>query len=704
MKITTTVLMSVFIVLGLACSAFAEDAKPYEIEISVGGSMNDLDDEGSRVAEYDSTAEKNLNLILGGKVSYTLDKVAFDVYGEYLDGDDQAYGANLDLDRILMLETDYLRFFHRLDHDNLNHVGLDGPSSLPLSHSDFNAGDDYGITRSEWKSQSKLNIPMVPGLSFAFNHRFEERKGMDQALTRTMSSRCVTCHAVGMSKDISETTNEWNPSVNYRIGPMTLNYDFLYRSFNSGSDVLENPYMEGQQPETTDGSLPFSRTPDSEKWSHKIKVKADLPADNTVNLGYVYSKAKNNDSDSGGSALYGDVGEELKVDYWALNGGWHWKINRTMGFTLKGKYHDMDADEAYVDDVTRYSAYDENEYSADAKFAWKVLKDLKLKLGYEVEYLDRENAEYHNVTDDTTTHKFSIGSNWRPAMGLKVSADYAFTYVDDPYVYHDPMWSSWEELQGFDTTSEREYWFFQYVNGRIKDRSNQPETVHDMRLKAYWVPTGKINSNIHLRYKLAENSEVGGSDWEQDMFNGGINVMYSLMDKIEINFGYNYFYDKYEAMFCSAFYNGWLISPSDAPSQLGGQSSDNYEYETETHTFYVGANASLIPERWDISAVYSFTKGTANIQDLGFGNDPFAPAIEGRTGEYSFTYINGSNKYSDLEYIMLEVELTTNISITDQLGLTFTGRYSDFNDQEEYVYDELDGSLFSLSGFVTYRF
>lgn len=136
---------------------------------------------------------------------------------------------------------------------------------------------------------------------------------------------------------------------------------------------------------------------------------------------------------------------------------------------------------------------------------------------------------------------------------------------------------------------------------------------------------------------------------------------------------------------------------------MGGQ-SDSYEYETEAHTVYVGANANLIPKRWDVSALYSFTKGTANIHDLGFTSDPFVLSVDGRTDDYSFTYINGSNEYSNLEYIMWEFELTTNVSITDQLGLTVVGRYSDYNDQEEYVYGELDGSLFTLSGFVTYRF
>lgn len=135
---------------------------------------------------------------------------------------------------------------------------------------------------------------------------------------------------------------------------------------------------------------------------------------------------------------------------------------------------------------------------------------------------------------------------------------------------------------------------------------------------------------------------------------------------------------------------------------MGGQ-SDNYEYETEAHTFYVGANAKPIP-KLDLSGVFSFTKGTANIHDLGFSSDPFTLTVDGRTDDYSFTYINGTEEYSDLEYIMWELELTGNYSITDQLGLTVNWLYSEYQDQEEYVYGELDGKLWMLSSFVTYRF
>lgn len=135
---------------------------------------------------------------------------------------------------------------------------------------------------------------------------------------------------------------------------------------------------------------------------------------------------------------------------------------------------------------------------------------------------------------------------------------------------------------------------------------------------------------------------------------------------------------------------------------MGGQ-SDNYEYESEAHTFYVGANTKPIP-KLDLSGVFSFTKGTANMYDLGFSSDPFTLLVEGRTDDYSFTNLNGTEEYSDLEYIMWELELTGNYSITDQLGLTVNWLYSEYQDQEEYVYGELDGKLWMLSSFVTYRF
>ena len=135
---------------------------------------------------------------------------------------------------------------------------------------------------------------------------------------------------------------------------------------------------------------------------------------------------------------------------------------------------------------------------------------------------------------------------------------------------------------------------------------------------------------------------------------------------------------------------------------MGGQCTDT-EYKTEAHTFYTSASANVMP-RLDLSAMFSYTMGTGDMEGLSFASDPFIVGVAGRTDDYSFTYVNGSDAYSDLDYTMLELELSAGYSITDSLGLTVSYWYSKFQDDGEYVYGDLDGNAYTLMGYVTYRF
>ena len=605
MKLLNATILSVLLLLGLACLAYAgEDQKNFSGEISIGGTVNNADDEYGRAAEYESGVESNRTWVFGGKVDYIGKDFASGVYGDYRDADDQNYGGYLDFRRILLLDTNYLRFYHRLDHDNLDYMNaiLTGEGATVYS-TDLSPDEEYGIVRSTAKTRAKFNLPMFPGVSISFNHRYEERKGMDQA--RTLS-KCSACHVVGSSKRIHEFTNEWSPSINIRSGIFTLNYKFMYRAFNSSSDVPNNLYDETRYPgelapgdtmtpdfdtrvqfDNTNGLLPYSRTPDSEKFSHVVKAKASLP-NQTMRLGFVYTQNKNHNSDDGLNALYGNVGKELQTDYWAGSGGWHVKLNRSMAFTIKGKYLTMDGDEASIDvtepradgsdphptgevagqtyadwlgvnsfDFRRQSAYDEKEFVIDSDFAWRLNRELKFKFGYEVERIDRKNAKYHGLdADQTTSHKVSVGGRWHPQMGLRFSADYTFTYVDNPYTLVDAMCPEQTNLANpgiYSTTS----WYSKYIyETRTQDRSNQPRFVHDIKLKTGWVATDKLQTNVHAHYKYASNNNLGGSNWNQNLYNGGLDLLYILGPKFEINAGYNFFYDKYEAMFCSASFHG----------------------------------------------------------------------------------------------------------------------------------------------------
>ena len=137
------------------------------------------------------------------------------------------------------------------------------------------------------------------------------------------------------------------------------------------------------------------------------------------------------------------------------------------------------------------------------------------------------------------------------------------------------------------------------------------------------------------------------------------------------------------------------------------------DYETTAHTFYISTFAQVLP-KLDLSAMFSYTLGKGEIDDLSYDGDTFQVDTYGpnmaalgqppRLDDYSFTNINGSEDYSDLDYTMWELELSGSYSLTDALGLTVTYWYSDYEDDEEYVYGDLTGDAYSLMGYVTYRF
>ncbi len=629
------------LVLGLMLAFFAGSAlaeeKPYEVSISVGASGNDYDDEASRAAEYESRVEKDSTWYLSGEGRLEQGNLLLRFHGTYIDGDDQEYGLGLDWARYLGLKSKYHRFFHRLDHDRLENLlahsfGHSGGgkentngASAYVTHTDLSLEEEFGITRSEWKNNIIFRLPSLPGLKVGFDYRYETRKGFDQA--RTLS-KCSGCHVVAMTKQIAEFTNEYVPYLEARLGKWTFRYSFLYRNFGASSDVPTNLYLNAEGPgndngagtinpshgfesrllyDYSSGELPFARTPDSEKWMHSFKAKWEPVSSQVWSFGLVASQNKNkssNDAEGGLGILYGDAGEELEQEYSAFTGNWHWRINRRWSLTARAKLYDMDADDVTLNYVNvkgtttyapitqndtpldpnefftynRESAYDEDGFSFNLDLAWRYSRALKFRFGYELEYEDRENAEAHDVTDDTTTHTFKLGATWRAMPGLKLKADYRFVYVDDPKLHlkaADPA-SALDPTPGDFTdnnadleagTYNRSYppapaWtessIYEYLvyERRTKDLSAEPEYVHDFALKGDWGLTPYAALAFHGRFKWAENTETDGYDWEQNLISAGINLALTPSQKLAFNLGYEFFYDEYTAMMCSALYHG----------------------------------------------------------------------------------------------------------------------------------------------------
>ncbi|OAG26823.1 GSU2204 family CXXCH-containing (seleno)protein [Thermodesulfatator autotrophicus] len=560
----------------------AEEAE-YEVEVKTGLSVNDVDDEASRAAEYKRKVDMDTSTYLGGSLKFFRDDFRLGFEGLYETGDEQQYRGFLDWNRVVRFKSDYYRFYHRLDHDTLENLEAHSMEelktvtkdsitkwvSLPAGaglatvyHTDFNANDRYGITRSQWKNNLKVNLPHLPGITFELAHRYEERKGLDQA--RTMS-KCAACHVVARSKEIREYTNDWNPKVQATLGKWTLEYSFLYRVFRNSSETPLNIYNEAMRPvagdgtivkpgegddrfdaelqyDATDGWLPFARTPENRKYLHSLKAKYDFNPERHFFVGYVNSKIKNLSTDEGLNTLWGNFGEELEIDYDAVHARFFTKIRKDMTLTLKAKYVNMDADDVFLDvvemvstktgttyreaigctcDVTRYSAYDSDEFIFEGDLAWRLSRALKLYFSYGLEIIDRNNAADHElghppVNDKTTEHKFKVAANWRPMKNLKFKGHYKLEIIDDPYTHKNAYCPT--TLPGFDNDINDDgwadiwnpyNWYSEWVYAaRQFDASVQPETAHEIVAKADYTFSPQLALQGNIRYYFGDNDDL----------------------------------------------------------------------------------------------------------------------------------------------------------------------------------------------------
>ncbi|OCC14964.1 decaheme-associated outer membrane protein, MtrB/PioB family [Dissulfuribacter thermophilus] len=610
------------------------EEKEYEGSVSIGGIfvMDDIDsdEDGAKGTEYNSVLDNTGYWDLKGELGFEKDGLAFKGEAHYQYVDEQEYGAILDLKRILRLKTDYSRFLHRLDHDELENLNAHifsntdpGPSagkgyfvdfngdgtnnkneeivgSAAVYHTDLGAGDEYHIMRSEWNNNAVLHIPQIPGLKLSFSHRFEERKGLDQA--RTMS-KCSACHIVADSKSIDEETNDYMPKVSLNTENFAIEYSFLHRDFDDKSEDMSVVYnnlatthlgfTNRLQFDGRDGPLPYSKTPDSQKDAHTLKAKWNVNRTNTVTAALVYSQSTNKSTDGPYDILTGNLNDELEMDSTAIMARWHNRVSRKLSFNVFGKYQTIDNDDAFIDvvdrtnadgttlgdgysrsalgaaeglqtgfwDFTRKSGYDLDITTLGFDVAWRPMHGVTLRGAYEFHYEDRENAEEHNVPDDTTEHTIKLSGDWRVMHSLKLGFGYKLELVDDPYAlkfavcapdgsygeYGGPPGSLYDYSRSYDPT---------IYSKRVGTRSNLPETAHEFSFKANWMPITVLSTNVYAKYKMAENDDVDGNSWEQDLFSGGINVVLTPNEKISFVAGYDYFNDKYESMYCIAIYDG----------------------------------------------------------------------------------------------------------------------------------------------------
>jgi hypothetical protein len=274
-KITVFMLTAIFALATAGASAvFAdEDGKWYSGELKAGATYSaqhlSKDEDGAKGGtEYNAVIGKRATTYLGGNLELSKNGYVFTTDDLYRDVYDQSYEGFLSLKRAVIFKTDYLRFYHRLDHDymdNLNaHVfppastgwknwasspdlqgvnGLGTVGTASVYNTDLNPDEQYGVARALWKNEVKFNIPQIPELKLRFNHRFEQRKGEMQATPGMYISDMDLKDALRLASEDSDLVYLKEDGDDVRVAEISDNSTFVLGDSEDLSPAEESILM-----------------------------------------------------------------------------------------------------------------------------------------------------------------------------------------------------------------------------------------------------------------------------------------------------------------------------------------------------------------------------------------------------------------------------------------------------------------------------
>ncbi len=618
-------LLSVLVLVTTSTLAVAEDdSAHFSGNLELGVNSLDLKDNPARVNEYaNSRPEDGLSFAPKLNLEYEHEGFYMDIMSDINGSHDRVHSVELDFNRFFQIDLDYKELEHWKDHDNLEHIGatmtgdLDGDQPRIFTNATKNPGQyaweldqDYFIQRREWKTKAEVTLPTFPNVTFHTGVRVEEREGMEQAIAL---SKCSACHVEANPKEIDERTEEFTFGATGKFGMLTVDYEYLTREFEDNSNDPSYAYWNSGKwrygSQDTDQmlymneELEYNKTPDSEKDSHMLKARLDLPHNTVITGTYVNADIESTKVDEPGT--YEIVGSNTlgsELESFALKGAT--RIGN-LRLSMHGTTYDIDGpdytlyfedrvDNVYdsvldappnaddpsssnntFDQYTHYESAesrDVTELGLDA--VYRLTRGTTVRLGYEYENIDREIKELGET--ETNTYKVSVNS--RIAKGLNARASYTYKDIDEPFygedavgiaqghpdatvdgdlsyllsaTYVNPDGLNTDPLADGNTTGVY-YWNTIYPS-RGLDATNQPDEVHEAKISTTWSPAANLSMTAYLRTRYQENDEV---KYEETTYVPGVSLWYAPNGKMNLVMAYNFNKQETENQMCVGWYHG----------------------------------------------------------------------------------------------------------------------------------------------------
>ena len=443
------------------------------------------------------------------------------------------------------------------------------------------------MTRRETNAETSLTLPALPNITFHAGMRIETRQGMEQAIGL---SKCDGCHVSAGAKNIDERTEDFTFGATGKFGPLTVEYEYMNRSFNEDGTTPMRYYENAGNPSADDqllyenGYFEYNRTPDSEKDSHLLKARYDFSSYTTLSASYTKSEVESNKSEPASDISYSLADDTLRTEFESFGG----KLATRFGnlrLSVRANTYSIDADgntvERRADLTTRddnnllsfdldqkwdpAEARDVDEFGIDA--VYRLAQGTTLRLGYDYENIDREDAELGET--ETNTFKVSLKSRLSSQLSGRISYKYQdiSNPLDNPTgiaqglptATQDPLnpglWMvDRADFFSVDNNSATTVWYWNSVYpNRTLDATNLPDTVHEAKFNATWAPQPNMAATLFARVRYEENDDVG---YDQTAYVPGVSFWYAPNDKVNLTMSYTFSKQDTENRICVGWYHG----------------------------------------------------------------------------------------------------------------------------------------------------
>jgi hypothetical protein len=687
-----------------------EQTNEVKSEIQVGAKVTGKDKFQGKVNEY-SPVEKGIRPTLKANINGKLGKTYFDLQSDYRgDMKDQHHDLDIDFNRVLKQEFSFDALYHRLDHDPLTNMDVVSHARSGVYVDDFNPNDQYRIERSEFTSQTEIVLPPLPFIKFYVKFHDERRKGEYQA--RTLS-KCSACHMVAKSRAIDNYNRTVQIGSRIGIGRSSIDYSYSHNSFKEREAAPTNDYIKVQHPEKiipvfnsrigygNDETLAFDVIPETEKNTHL--VRAAIPVSNTVTVSGQYLNAN-----------VENISSDLNWKTNSFAGGISTRIGKKGFFNARFQHLKITNDSIFIDifepvdvagpkvgntyagaygagtfDFMRLSALSRTVWDFDANFRYRLSKQLKMHLGYELKKIDREFYDIEN----TTSHTFKGKLTYRPAKRLKLTFDGKYKTVEDPFANVKGGIAPGLQFQAY-TNPFVGTQFFQWHGERMVNLTNSPTSLYELKGRFNWSAGAKmsLSGNIQIRNEENDTFDYSGASWNRDVTQYGLDLWFMLGDKFPVSATYYNHDTQYSSIFAIAAIEG---CGAGFVGGMTGTLTDMMNYDVENQTILVNFNY-LASKTLSMFCNLNYAESAAKINDLALDTSQLDYLPGSGPTALDFDNFGETADYSELDIKQMIGELGFQLALNKSWMVNGSFFYYFYDDLAEYLFTDTTGTNYSF--------